>query len=220
MERSDAPLLKRALLEHLRTRSYIKLAASRISGVGVVALRDIPADTDPFEGPNRELRAPEHSLTVRHSELDMLPPAVREHALTFFAAMDDPNEESSVPWRDASGGLIFGFNVTGTESMDASWFINHGENPNLRVETAESERGGFNRYVTSRDVGTGEELLANYAEVSADLYERTVGRAEEGSRRASLLAALSMAESDVVKAEASVNQLRAEIEALGRLGRS
>ena len=108
--------------------------------------------------------------------------------------------------------------------MDASWFINHGENPNLRVESAESERGGFNRYVTSRAVSTGEELLANYAEVSADLYERTVGRAEGGSksRRASLLAALSIAESDLVKAEASVNQLRAEIEAidLGRLGRS
>lgn len=165
VEARDAARLKRALLAHFSKRSYIKLAPSHIAGVGVVALRDIPPDVDPFEAPNAQLRLPEQSITMREAELEALPAAIREHALTFFAAMDDPHEDGSVPWRDAAGGLIFGFNATGLESLDASWFVNHGERPNLRFESGDSERGGFNRYVTNRFVQAGEELLANYADV-------------------------------------------------------
>ena len=51
--------LKSSLLDHLRHRSFVKLAPSRIAGVGVVAVRDIPPDTDPFLPPNAHLLPPE-----------------------------------------------------------------------------------------------------------------------------------------------------------------
>ena len=56
---TSAAALKQALLDHLCHRSYVKLAPSRIAGVGVIALREIPPDTDPFLPPNAQLRPPE-----------------------------------------------------------------------------------------------------------------------------------------------------------------
>ena len=49
-------VLKRALFDHLLHRCYVKLAPSRIAGVGVRAVCDIPPDTDPFVSPNAQLQ--------------------------------------------------------------------------------------------------------------------------------------------------------------------
>ena len=79
-------MLKRALLDHLMHRCYIKLAPSRIAGVGVRAVRDIPPDTDPFVPPNAHLQPPEPPcIAVREDEIAGFPAAVRSQLLSFFA---------------------------------------------------------------------------------------------------------------------------------------
>ena len=58
-------VLKRALFDHLLHRCYVKLAPSRIAGVGVRAVCDIPPDTDPFVSPNAQLQPPKLTHTPR-----------------------------------------------------------------------------------------------------------------------------------------------------------
>ena len=83
-------VLKRALLDHLMHRCYIKLAPSRIAGVGVRAVRDIPPDTDPFMPPNAHLQPPEPPcIAVREDEIAGFPAAVRSQLLSFFAVSID-----------------------------------------------------------------------------------------------------------------------------------
>ena len=199
--------LKRTLLEHLLRRCYVKLAPSRIAGVGVLAVRDIPPETDPFISPNNQLLPPEPPcIAICEEELTGLPLGVRTQLFSFFAALDDPRDPTGTTrLRHPMGGLVYGVNATGLERLDASWFVNHGEEPNVRYSEA-TEDGTFNRYITTRTVRAGEELLADYRTVCSALYQRTVstGAAEHREHLASQLR----------EAEAAVMQLRRELEAL------
>ena len=203
--------LKSSLLDHLRHRSFVKLSPSRIAGVGVVAVRDIPPDTDPFLPPNSHLLQPEPPcITVHAAELAALPSAVRSQLATFFAALDDPRDPTGAArLRDATGGLVYGVNATGMERLDASWFLNHGEEPNVRYCEA-AEAGAFNGYVTTREVLAGEELLTDYRVLCSELHAQTVGSgapealADRRERLADQLRA----------AEAAAEQLRRELQRL------
>lgn len=211
---SSADALKRSLLNHLRHRSYVKLAPSHIAGVGVIAVRDIPPDTDPFLPPNAHLLPPEPPcIAVHASELATLPLAVRTQLFTFFAALDDPRDPTGAArLRDATGGLVYGVNATGMERLDASWFLNHGEDPNVRYCEA-AEDGAFNRYVTTREVRAGEELLTDYSVLCSELHAQTVGSAAPealDARRERLTGELRAA-------EAAAEQLRRELQRLASL---
>ena len=128
--------------------------AVAIAGVGVFALREIPARTDPFQGPNAHLRLPETVVSVTQSELDELEPAVRTHVLSMFGTLDDPRPRGG-PLRDRKGDLVYGALATGIESFDTSWYVNHAVSPNLVMKEGDE---GFNRYFTTRAVAAGEEL--------------------------------------------------------------
>ena len=80
-------------------------APSRVAGVGVVALVDIPAETDPFVPPNAHLCRAEQSIPLTSDELQSLPPPVLEHVLSFH---------------DSTPGRV-PVNACGTVTMDASW---------------------------------------------------------------------------------------------------
>lgn len=184
-----ATVLKRALFDHLLHRCYVKLAPSRIAGVGVRAVRDIPPDVDPFVSPNAHLHPPEPPcIAVCEDEITVFPAEVRSQLLSFFAvsvpatshpptlrtglssrasatgltarhlsaqALDDPRDPTGTTrLRHPTGGLVYGVNATGLERLDASWFVNHGEDPNVRYCEA-TEEGVFNRYVTTRTVRAG-----------------------------------------------------------------
>ena len=49
---------------------------------------------------------------------------------------------------------MYGVNATGLERLDASWFVNHGEDPNVRYCEA-TDDNVFNRYITTRTVRAG-----------------------------------------------------------------
>ena len=57
-------------------------------------------------------------------QLSALLPAVRAHALTFFAAMDDPRDPSGcTALRDDHGGRVYGVSAAGFCGLDTSWCV-------------------------------------------------------------------------------------------------
>ena len=82
VEQPTTETIKAELLTHLANRSYVKLAPSAIAGVGVFAVIDIPTNSDPFDMPNRYLRAPERPIHVLFVELlRCCPPDVLDHVV-------------------------------------------------------------------------------------------------------------------------------------------
>lgn len=87
--------------------------------MGVVALVDIPNGVDPFALPNSHLRPSEVTVVLRQEEVNSLPVPVADHALSFFAAVDDPRDPlGKTTLRDAEGGLVYGFSATGFCGLD------------------------------------------------------------------------------------------------------
>ena len=203
---SDRHTGKAVLLEHLQSRAYIKLAASDISGVGVIAIADIPAGINPFCAPNEHLLGKEASIWLTAREIASLPSAVAAQVLDFHAALDDPRD-TSIRLRDVHGELVYGVNATGMTAMDHSWFVNHSAAANLEFTKAEGQ--DFNQFRTTKAVRAGEELTYDYAVYAPDMYERIMsGAGEVGVGRRERLEELLRA------AQAKVDRLREELEEL------
>ncbi len=111
---------------------YCRIAPSRTHGVGVRAIRDIPAGTRVFRGES------ERVVWVSRAAVRKLPAAVR--ALY---------EDFGMVWGDRIG-------VPPTLNMlSVGWYVNHSDHPNV-------EAGDDGRFRTLRRIREGEELTADY----------------------------------------------------------
>ena len=157
--------MKSALMDYLERAAFVKLAPSTIdgAGVGVIALRAIPSGVDPFAGPNPQLRRRDVFIPLQRAELSRLPIAVREHALSFFPQLDADASKSDDP--------AYCVPATGFAAFDASWYVNHADEPNVAFTppSADEADSGFR---TVREVRGGEELLMDYRAAFPDLYDR------------------------------------------------
>ncbi len=126
---------KEKILEILKN-TYCRLKPSKIGGVGVFAIRNIPENTNPFYG-IKETKW--HKFNI--SELKDFDKEILELINDFFVIEED--ETVLIP--------EFGLN-----GMDISFFLNHSKNPNLKTIDE-----GFN-FITLREIKKGEELLVSY----------------------------------------------------------
>lgn len=117
--------------------TYCRLQPSSIQGVGIFAIRDIPAGTNPFAG----AILPDSYLFTK-DELTDLPEEVKTMVNDFFVADQD--------------GLI-DIPEYGLNGIDVSYFVNHSKTPNL-ITHDESET-----FVASREIKKGEELTVDYS---------------------------------------------------------
>ena len=156
---------KAELLDYLRHRAYVKLGSSAVAGVGVFALIDIPPGVDPFEAPNLHLRGSEESVRLSADELQSCPSAVVDHILDFHDTQHAHN---------INGRMYPPFvkvNARATVSMDASWYLNHGEAANVKIDTTSGTGGdAFFPYKTTRRVRAGEELFLDYRDALPGVY--------------------------------------------------
>jgi SET domain-containing protein len=117
---------------------YARIGRSRIHGVGVLAIRDIPRGTRLFRGED------ERVAWVRRDAIRRLPLELRKLYTDFGMA-----------WGDRIG-------VPRTLNMlSVGWYLNHSARPNTRAD----EDG---RFYALRRIRKGEELTADYRTFSDD----------------------------------------------------
>ena len=117
---------------------YARIGLSRIHGVGVLAIRDIPRGTQLFRGED------ERVVWVRLADVRRLPRELRRLYTDFGMA-----------WGKRIG-------VPRTLNMlSVGWYLNHSERPTTRAD----EDGRFH---SLRRIRKGEELTADYRTFSDD----------------------------------------------------
>lgn len=136
---------KKQLLQYLQNDVYIRVGKSKVHGVGLIAIRDIPKGINPL----KLLYEPKwHRFT--HSELKDLPDPVRKLIYDYFA-----EEENRVDIPD-----------TGFNPFELLLLINHSPTPNVITKD-----GGIT-FVTARVIKKGEEILADYATYDDDYQKK------------------------------------------------
>jgi len=126
---------KEELLKNIKS-TYCRLRPSAVEGVGVFAIRDIPADIDLFQTGSLNW------IKFQMDELKDLDEEILKLVDDFCVIEAD--HSVYIPER--------GFN-----GMDISFFINNSKTPNLKTID------GGETFVTLRDIKKGEELTAAYS---------------------------------------------------------
>lgn len=111
---------------------YARIGTSRIHGVGVLAIRDIPAGTLVFQGES------ERVVWLSRAAVRRMPKAIR--ALY---------EDFGMVWRDKIGV------PPSLNMLSVGWYVNHSDTPNV-------EAGEDARFRALRRIRKGEELTADY----------------------------------------------------------
>lgn len=136
---------KTLFLNKLIDVTYCRIGISKISGVGVIAIRDIPNETNPFGYIKFKCNSNyNQNIKVTLDDIYILPDEIKKLVFDFI-----------IP--DKYGAYYLpsdGFN-----SMDISFYLNHSDNPNLIKTDHGCEYYGFK---TIRDIKKGEELIIDY----------------------------------------------------------
>jgi SET domain-containing protein len=111
---------------------YARIGRSRVHGVGVVAVRDIPPGTRMFRGES------ERVVWVSRAAVRRLPAAVRSLY-----------EDFGMVWGDRVGV------PPSLNRLSVGWYVNHSDRPNV-----EADDDG--RFRALRRIRKGEELTADY----------------------------------------------------------
>lgn len=111
---------------------YARIGLSRVHGVGVCAIRDIPAGTMVFRGES------ERVVWVSRAAVRRLPTALRKLYEDFGMVSGD---QIGVP--------------PTLNMLSVGWYVNHSDRPNLEAD----DEG---RFVALRRIRKGDELTADY----------------------------------------------------------
>src|SRR5262249_13377634 len=111
---------------------HARIGLSRIQGVGVRAIRDIPAGTAVFRGET------ERVVWVRRAAVRRLPSALRQLYVDF-----------GMVW-DGRYGVPRTLNM-----LSVGWYLNHSDRPNVAADE-------WGRFHALRRIRKGEELTADY----------------------------------------------------------
>jgi len=128
---------KQKILENLNL-TFCRLKKSRIQGIGIFAIREMPAGTNPFSGVKK------HAWQkIGKAEIKNLDKEVQKMIGDFFAMQED--------------GSFF-VPECGLNGIDISFFLNTSKNPNVKTTD-----DGTN-FITIRKIKKGEELTVSYAD--------------------------------------------------------
>jgi SET domain-containing protein len=134
--------MKTAKILNLLQNTFCRLKASKIEGVGVFAIRNIPKGINPFLGAASHKW---HKFNIKDLK-KKLDKETLKMIDDFFVIEKDG--EVYIP-------------ETGLNGIDVSFFVNNSKNPNLKI--LENGKDSALTFVTARKVKTGEELTVSYA---------------------------------------------------------
>ena len=138
---------KNKLIAHLENDIYCRLGVSKISGVGVIAIKDIPKGTNPFKTLSNEQ---EKIIELTDNDIKNVDKNTVKILDDFFGHVD----------KNKKNKKIYDVMYQGPNSINISFYLNHSIKPNIDiVEDPKKEYLGF---VTNRLIKKGEELTINY----------------------------------------------------------
>lgn len=132
--------IKRKILRNLKN-TYCRLGHSKIHGIGVIAVRDIPKGKNPFWGIKNS-----KYYKFRIRDLKKLDAAVMKMLNDFFVIEGDGTVDIT---ENALNG------------MDISFFLNNSKNPNLKI--FDDKINDSYSFRTTKKIKRGEELTISYA---------------------------------------------------------
>jgi SET domain-containing protein len=122
------------IVKSIRDDSYVCLKPSKVcDGVGVFALRPIPAQTLLFSDVQPDVDF------IEWAELE----GVHPNILTYLASICNAD----------NGGIYLSRTIN---SINVSYYVNHSDTPNILHNKVED------KFVTLRSIEEGEELLCKY----------------------------------------------------------
>ena len=131
---------KELILRQMRYHVYCRLAPSKIHGVGVFAVRDIPKGENPFIGCFSA-----NYVGITEEELCRMNKGVQKIVRDFQVA-------EKGKWYIPSCGI---------QKLDMSFYLNHSEKANVISDY----EGNF---TTTRKIKRGEEVTSNYNQYDTD----------------------------------------------------
>lgn len=135
---------KANLIKHLQNDIYCRIGVSKINGVGVIAIRDIPKGTNPFKNLSNEK---EKVIKLDKDDLKNVNEDVVKLLGDFFGSNNNTK---------------FDVLCSGPNDINISFYMNHSDNPNVDIvdNNNDNEYLGF---ITNRLIKKNEELTINYS---------------------------------------------------------
>ena len=133
------------LLENLNN-TYCTFGQSKVHGIGVVAIRDIPKDIDPFPP-----LMSEQSVSITEEDLEQLPKEIISKIKDIFISING----------------IYQIFALGLNSMGVRFHVNHSKKPNIAVNK-KAFTSGYYPFITLRKIEKGEELFWDYTISNGD----------------------------------------------------
>jgi SET domain-containing protein len=130
---------RQRLLDHLKNDIYCRLGVSEISGVGVFAIKTVPAGVDPFRNLSKEK---EKIIHLEDSDLVGVDKETKKILGDFF------------------GGDGYDVLASGPNYLNISFYLNHSDSPN--VDIVDPKGSGYMAFRTRRQIKKGEELTIDY----------------------------------------------------------
>lgn len=136
------------LIDHLKNDIYCRIGVSKIAGVGVIAIRDIPRGINPFKTLSKH-----NDLIVELLEKDLknIDKNVKQIVDDFFG---------NVSMITGKKIKIYDILESGPNNINISFYMNHSDESN--VSTVEVKEKEYLEFVTNRYIHVGEELTINY----------------------------------------------------------
>ncbi len=121
--------------------TYCRLKPSKISGIGVFAIRDIPKNKNPFIGSKDQ-----KWIRFKLDELKNIDDEIMKMIDDFFVI--EKNGFVDIP-------------ENGLNGIDISFFLNNFKNPNLKIVYKKNEDSAS--FITTKKIKKGEELTIQYS---------------------------------------------------------
>ena len=135
-------MLKNKLIKHLENDIYCRIGVSKISGVGVIAIKDIPKGIDPFKTLSKEV---ENVIELDKDDIKKVDPNVKKIISDFFGN---------------SNSKRFDILASGPNNINVSFYMNHSDKPNIDI--IEKSNSNYMGFVTNKNIKKGDEITINY----------------------------------------------------------
>tara|TARA_Y100000310_G_scaffold300939_1_gene336983 strand:- start:971 stop:1396 length:426 start_codon:yes stop_codon:yes gene_type:complete len=135
--------IKHSILEYLNNNIYCKLKPSKIHGVGVFAIKNIPKNTNPFKEFGKNVK-----LIIPKSELNGMDENIKKLLSDFMVNSEDKQ-------------MIL---LSSTFQSHYKYYLNTGDEPNLTYISSDTCN-------TIRDIDMNEELILNYEKEYSNLIK-------------------------------------------------